>query len=201
MNHEVFTHLLSKSRYGSQDTDRHLLTLFSLVVGTGAKRIMELGVRTGNTTLPFICAAMQTGGMVESIDCDPTDFVCPNDAKMYWKFYQRDALEWLESKVQEKQRYDIIYVDDWHAYDHVKKELELIDKLVDSNSIVLLHDLMYSNAQPDYRSVMDPADDQWAKGGPYRAVSELDTDIWEWATIPANHGLTILRKKGQVLTQ
>jgi len=35
-------------------------------------------------------------------------------------------------------------------------------------------------------------------GGPYKALLELDMDKWEYATIPVNHGLTILRKKGEV---
>jgi hypothetical protein len=36
---------------------------------------------------------------------------------------------------------------------------------------------------------------QWAKGGPYRAVAELDPQFWEFSTLPYNNGLTILRKK------
>ena len=35
---------------------------------------------------------------------------------------------------------------------------------------------------------------EWGEGGPTRAVFELDPERWEYATIPVNNGLTILRK-------
>ena len=65
---------------------------------------------------------------------------------------------------------------------------------------ILLHDLMGGNKHPDYFMPLDsnPAD-EWGEGGPYRAVNELDKNKWEWMTIPVNHGLTLLRKKGKVL--
>jgi predicted O-methyltransferase YrrM len=164
-----------------------------------AKKILELGVRTGNTTLPFLCAAKELGGMVHSVDLDATTFQCPDDLRVYWKFFQSDAIAWLEQQRNQGAQYDLIYIDDWHAYDHVRRELEIIDSMVTPSSIILLHDLMYSNAQPDYRSDPNTADAQWAGGGPYRAVADLDPEIWEWATVPINHGLTVLRKKGKVI--
>ena len=94
-----------------------------------------------------------------------------------------------------EQTFDLIYIDDWHSYLHVKKELEYIDNMISPSGLILLHDLMYSDAQPHYRCNYTSDDPQWAQGGPYRAVAELDTKKWEWATVPVNHGLTILRKK------
>ena len=45
---------------------------------------------------------------------------------------------------------------------------------------------------PEGTEITDP---EWANGGPYRAVKELDSNKWEYVTIPVNNGLTILRKK------
>ncbi len=61
---------------------------------------------------------------------------------------------------------------------------------------------MGRNKHPDYFMPLDwnPAD-EWGEGGPYRAVEELDKNKWEWMTIPVNHGLTLLRKKGKVITK
>ena len=199
MRPEYYQHLLNQVKYGPQDSDRHVLTCFSMAMQIHAKKILELGVRTGNTTLPFLCAAKELGGMVHSVDLDATTFQCPDDLRVYWKFFQSDAISWLEQQRSQGAQYDLIYIDDWHAYDHVRHELEIIASMVTPSSIILLHDLMYSNAQPDYRSDPNTADAQWAGGGPYRAVAELDPEIWEWATIPINHGLTILRKKGRVI--
>ena len=104
-------------------------------------------------------------------------------------------------KTNNTEKYDLIYVDDWHSYPHVKRELEEIDRVSDENTIILLHDLM-SNSEPNYWSPIDYDENgEWGLGGPYRAVEELDKEKWEWMTIPTNHGLTILRKKGKVITK
>jgi len=39
-----------------------------------AKRILELGVRTGSTTLPLLLGAEKTGGTVISVDINNTEF-------------------------------------------------------------------------------------------------------------------------------
>ena len=73
--------------------------------------------------------------------------------------------------------------------------LEIADRLVGPSSVILLHDLMWGNHDPFYRCDLTLKSGQWANGGPYRAVSELDPQFWEWATLPWNNGLTLLRKK------
>jgi hypothetical protein len=54
---------------------------------------------------------------------------------------------------------------------------------------------MYGNNEPRYHTDLTLKDGQWAEGGPYRAVAELNPQFWEFSTIPSNNGLTILRKK------
>lgn len=203
MKQEYFEFLSHIVKHGQGDSDKHVLTLYSIALQISAVNILELGVRSGQTTLPFLCAAIENGGTVHSVDINPTNFVCPSDLSNHWKFYQSDAIEWLKTvsgNTNNNNRFDLVYIDDWHSYDHVKLELELIDNIVTPSSVILLHDLMYGNAQPHYRSDTDTIDPEWKNGGPYRAVAELDQTVWEWATIPVNHGLTILRKKsGRVI--
>jgi len=191
--------LMRQVQYGNQDTDRHLLALYGMAMQLHAKHILELGVRTGNTTLPFLCAAADLGGVVHSVDLDPTSFQVPSDLKLYWRFFQSDAHEWLERNIRRPGQYDLIYIDDWHSYPHVKRELELLAPICTPSTVILLHDLMYAGAHPNYRSDPDTTDPQWLGGGPYRAVAELDPAVWEWATLPVNHGLTILRRRGEVV--
>lgn len=199
MRHEYHEFLLKKVKYGAQDTDRHVLTLYSIAVQIHAHRILELGVRTGNTTLPFLLASAELGGMVHSVDIEPTNFQPPSELRMYWNFFQSDALQWLEQNITPSTSYDLIYIDDWHSYPHVRRELELLAPICTPSTVILLHDLMYSGAHPNYRSDPDTQDSQWAGGGPYRAVAELDSKIWEWSTIPVNHGLTMLRRRGETI--
>ena len=105
-----------------------------------------------------------------------------------------DALEYLK-KIDKTCVLDFVYVDDWHSYEHVKSELEELDKCVSPKSLIILHDLMYGNWYPHYHVDLTMDTGQWANGGPYRAVAELNKQFWEFATIPVCNGLTILRKK------
>ena len=179
---------------GNGDSDKHLMTLFSIALGSKSKKILELGVRNGKTTLPLLLAAKINGGKVISIDINDTTFTPPDDLKDYLEFVKMDALQYLKD-VNKEEPFDLIFVDDWHSYQHVKKELEYIDQMVSPRSIVLLHDLMYGNYTPHYHSDLTLTEGQWAEGGPYRAVAELNSQFWEFSTLPFNNGLTILRKK------
>jgi predicted O-methyltransferase YrrM len=186
--------IIDKTINGEGDSDRHLSTLFSLVIGSKGKNILELGVRNGDTTLPFLLGAKINQGRVYSVDINDTTFDVPNDLKEYWDFSKMDSVDYLE-KWDTSNSLDIVYIDDWHSYDHVKKELEILDRLVSPSSIILLHDLMYGGTTPFYHSDITLKYGQWANGGPYRAVAELDQQFWEFSTLPWNNGLTILRKK------
>ena len=191
---------------GDKDIDEHLLTLFALTLSMKPALIIELGVRTARSTLPFLVGADPVNAKVVSVDINEVrpDFNFPEPLKERWEFIQKDALKFLEDdfpklresqNMEEKERGDIIYIDDWHAGDHVRRELELISDLVTPKDLIILHDLMYGNSQPNYRSVENPSDKQWGNGGPYKPISELDLSIWEYMTIPRCHGLTLLRKK------
>ena len=183
-----------RSIEGKDDSDRHLMSIFSIALASKGKTFIELGVRGGSTTLPILLAAKLNEGKLFSVDIENTDFVCPEEIKDIWIFNKTDALDFLESW-DNKIKVDFIYIDDWHSYEHVKKELEIIDRIIGPSSIVLLHDLMWGNHDPFYHCDLTLKEGQWAEGGPYRAVSELNQQFWEWATLPWNNGLTILRKK------
>ena len=186
--------ILLQTKYGQGDSDKHALTLFSLILSLGAKNILELGVRNGGTTFPLLCAAQETNGKVTSIDVEPTSFKCPGHLQRLWTFHCSDALTYLEG-LDESVHFDFVYIDDWHSYRHVKRELEILDKHVSPSTIICIHDLMYANYEPHYHTDIACKVGQWAEGGPYRAVAELSDNFWEFSTIPINNGLTILRKK------
>ena len=130
-------------------------------------------------------------------------FRFPEAWKENWKFIKQDALAYLERDFQilmsDRKEGDpiLVYIDDWHDGIHVQKELELIDKYITPGDLIVLHDLMYGNSQPHYRTVENPKDKQWGNGGPYRPISQLDLSVWEYVTIPRSHGLTILRRKSR----
>ena len=183
---------VDKALYGELDSDRHLVSIFAMALACKGKTYVELGVREGHTSEPIYEAAKLNEGHLWSVDLNP-----PSEYKPYnghYTFTQKDSIKFLEEWDVNK-KIDFVFVDDWHSYRHVKKQLELLDKLVGPSSIILLHDLMYGNTQPFYHADLTLTHGQWAEGGPYRAVAELNPQFWEWSTLPWNNGLTILRKK------
>ncbi len=188
----MMDNLISKVLHGDGDSDRHLLTLFSIALCSRGKCFVELGVRNGDTTLPLLEAAKLCGGKLYSVDINDTIFE-PNDSlKQNWSFVKSDSIEFLKNF---DKNIDLIYIDDWHSYEHVKKQLEILDQKISPSTVVLLHDLMYGDTCPFYHTDLTLNSGQWANGGPYRAVAELNNQFWEFSTIPYNNGLTILRKK------
>ena len=194
---ELMNRTLKTKNDGGEQYFEHVLTFFSIALQMKTKKILELGVRNGGSSYPFLVACKVLGGHLTSVDIKSNVWIAPEDLAEYQTFIQSDAIEFLTKNTE---KYDLIYVDDWHSYPHVKKELEEIDRISDENTIILLHDLM-GNSEPNYWSPIDYDENgEWGLGGPYRAVEELDKEKWEWMTIPTNHGLTILRKKGKVIT-
>lgn len=183
---------VDKALYGELDSDRHLVSIFSIALACKGKTYVELGVREGHTSEPIYEAAKLNEGHLWSVDLNLPSEYKPNNGN--YTFTQKDSIKFLEEWDVNK-KIDFVFVDDWHSYKHVRKQLELLDKLVGPSSIILLHDLMYGNTEPFYHSDLTLTDGQWAEGGPYRAVAELNPQFWEWSTLPWNNGLTILRKK------
>lgn len=188
----VLEQILKTSIEGKGDSDRHLMTLFSIALATRGKNYIELGVRNGVTTIPLSQAAKINNGMLYSVDVVGP----PNIEATNWTFHKKDAIEFLLYwETLNMPAPDFVYIDDWHSYEHVKKELEILDRIVTPKTIIVLHDLMYGGTDPFYHTDLTSKDGQWANGGPYRAVAELNPQFWEFSTLPWNNGLTILRKK------
>jgi predicted O-methyltransferase YrrM len=194
----TFDDLMGQVLNPSRNTDSHLMTMFGIAVGIKAKNILELGVQHGNTSTPLAFAAQLNQGKLTSVDIMPEvqygvrTYTPPSHAAPYREFVEMDAIEFLEKEAKKGTMYDLVYVDDWHSYPHVKRELELLDQMTTSKSIILLHDLM-AHSYPRY-NFFEGDKHEFAEGGPTKAVFELDKDKWEWATIPVSEGLTILRK-------
>ena len=183
---------ITMALHGDGDSDRHLVSIFAMALASKGKTYVELGVREGHTTEPLYEAARLNEGHLWSVDLnDPTEYQ-PNNG--HYTFTKQDSIKFLEEWPKDK-KMDVVFVDDWHSYPHVKRQLELLDECVGPSSIILLHDLMYGNTDPFYHVDLSYHEGQWASGGPYRAIAELNPQFWEWSTLPWNNGLTILRKK------
>lgn len=186
--------LIDRTLNGKGNSDYHTMTIFSIALQIKAKKILELGVYHGATSEPLVWAASLTKGHLTSVDNTYSRWDCPQDLTDYRTFVQEDSIKFLKQEVKKGSYYDLVYIDDWHEYSHVKHELMLIEQITDNKSVIILHDLM-AFTEPQYHLPLESSKGtEWGEGGPTKAVFELDKNNWEWATIPINNGLTILRR-------
>jgi hypothetical protein len=102
---------IEKTLTGTNDSDRHLLVLFSIALATKGKNFIELGVRSGTTTTPLKIAAKLNGAKLHSVDIDTNPFKIKKDDN--WEFHQSDAVEFLLNwELLKKPTPDFIYIDD-----------------------------------------------------------------------------------------
>lgn len=177
----------------SGETEQHSLTLLALALTLRARNILELGVGyNGWSTRALLKAAQILDGVVTSVDIVDTGFRPEPELMPHWQFMQQDAIEFL---TKNRQKYDLIMVDDWHAGDHVYKELKLIEPFTTRDTMILMHDLMHGFNQPSYNTGLT-ADAQFALQGPYGGLQSFIAEHpeFEYCTIPVSHGLTLLRK-------
>jgi predicted O-methyltransferase YrrM len=124
-----------------RDTDihEHLVTLYMLTVELRLKTVVELGTRTGESTVALLFAAKECSGEVFSYDIND----CP-DAKRaveryglqgHWHFNRSDDL-----KVDWNGPIDHLYVDTSHTYDQTLRELQKFEPHVNHNGIITMHD-------------------------------------------------------------
>lgn len=188
--------LEKKSIAPIEDSDACFLTMYSLVVTLKPKKILELGVRHGDTTRALLAAAKKVGSHVTSVDINPTQFECPEEFKDSWEFVLSDAIVYLSQSIAREDKWNMVFIDDWHTADHVFKELSLIDHMVDNKTLILLHDLMWNRSEPEYNLTKQPPGHEFEGGGPAQAVfSFVDKHPeYEFCTLPVQNGLTILRK-------
>ena len=113
--------------HGELDSDRHIISIFAMALASRGKTYVELGVREGHTTEPLYKAAELNNGHLWSVDInEPSEYI-PNNGN--YTFVKRDSIKFLEEWPREK-KMDVVFVDDWHSYPHVKRQLELLDECV-----------------------------------------------------------------------
>jgi predicted O-methyltransferase YrrM len=186
---------INEALNGTTDSSQHHITLFALALSLRAKNVLELGVREGHTTSPLLEAVCLTSGKLTSVDIRDNGKISSemrnNNA---WNFVISDALSYLRS-LSSEEMFDFVFIDDWHDGEHVAEELRLISNHITSSSLIVLHDTMCKNTQPAYHYYANGGKNgEFNNGGPFAAIEALDKNVWEYATVPVNNGLTILRK-------
>ena len=117
------------------DIVNHLPRMVALVEELGAQHVVELGTRTGVSTVAWLHALESTGGRLTSVDLDARPPIGEFD---HWTFIQGDDCD--PDVVAGIEPADIVFIDSSHHYGHTKRELAIYRWLVKPGGVLCLHD-------------------------------------------------------------
>lgn len=117
------------------DIYQHLPRFVDMVVERNAQHVIELGTRSGVSTIAWLYGLERSGGQLTSVDIDeqPDIGVWP-----HWTFHQADDLD--PDLVASLAPADVVFIDTSHHYEHTLAELNVYRWLVKPGGIIVLHD-------------------------------------------------------------
>ncbi len=116
------------------DIHQHLPRLHQ-EASIGNAQIIELGVRSGNSTAAFLAAIEAHGGFLHSVDIHRPQL--PWSGHPQWRFHLGDDLVISEDLPDDV---DIVFIDTSHHFLQTLAELEVFVPKVKPGGVVLLHD-------------------------------------------------------------
>jgi predicted O-methyltransferase YrrM len=124
------------------DISEHLPILCMLVTEFELKEIVELGTRTGNSSLTLLAAAKSVGGRVLSMDIQPCELAQERVASAgladHWTFRHADDLGVADSEIPDP--IDLLFIDTWHTYNQLTAELKKYTPRLRPGSWIAIHD-------------------------------------------------------------
>lgn len=131
----MISDLYNERRQQDSDIAGHLEYLAELVVELNAKKVIELGVRGGNSTTAWLHGLEKTGGHLWSVDPIPeNDFDHTQWTLIVGDDRDPNVLAQLPDVV------DVVFIDTDHLYEHTLTELGLYADRVRSGGRIVLHD-------------------------------------------------------------
>lgn len=167
------------------DMQGHMPFLRDTAASYSRPVIIELGVRSGQSTACFLAAIQAGGGELWSVDVDPPQVPAHWHGLPEWHFLQADdvsaqAREWLPAQC------DLLFIDTSHTYEQTMTELSVYVPRVRPGGMVLCHDTEW--AHPG--TMLD------APAGPVTAA----LDQWcgregvTWANRHGSYGMGMIRR-------
>jgi predicted O-methyltransferase YrrM len=113
----------------------HLPTFVQIVDGLHAQHVIELGTRTGVSTIAWLHALRGTGGRLTSVDIDTRPDIGEYD---HWTFIQGD--DQSPEVLAQLEPADVVFLDTSHLWPVTLHELETYLPLVKSGGFIVCHD-------------------------------------------------------------
>lgn len=179
--------MIAEYNYSDQgDMDAHKLMIYCIIRGIKPKAILEIGIRSGVSTMAM-CRAIEDGKIQVDYHCCDINRECEsvqNRTTVCLNFHIMPSDE-LAKKWDKK--IDVLFIDGCHEYLQVKKDYFNFSKFVSPNGFIFLHD-----TNPPSKQYMTP-NYCWDA---YKILKDLKEDqSIEFVTFPYSFGLTVCRKK------
>lgn len=116
------------------DIQNHLPRFVQMVEDLDATHVIELGTRTGVSTIAWLYA-LEGRGRLTSVDIDPQP---PIGEHPHWRFIQGDDTD--PHVVGLLDPADIVFIDTSHLYGHTVVELDTYRRLVRPGGRIVCHD-------------------------------------------------------------
>lgn len=113
----------------------HLPRFVQMVVTRDAKHVVELGTRSGVSTIAWLYGLEQTGGRLTSVDLEPAP---PIGDWPHWKHLVGDDLN--PAVISSIAPADIVFIDTSHEFNHTLNELRSYRFVVKPGGLIVLHD-------------------------------------------------------------
>jgi len=122
--------------------------LYSLITdyrnnGKTVRNIVEIGVRSGTSTLSFLYGLRDRGnknGHLYSIDIRDSFKICPKELQPWWTFIHQDSKTVIWNK-----EIDILLIDGDHTYSGVTNDYRKFEPFVREGGIILIHDVLWAH--------------------------------------------------------
>jgi predicted O-methyltransferase YrrM len=172
------------------DMKDHLLVIYGIVLGLRPKISLEIGVRSGISTMAILLALKRIGsGKLYSIDITVHPKTTDRAMKRaraagvvsFWNFQQADSFEFWKTWTEPL---DILLIDGNHSFEAVKNDFERYSKFVRKDGLILMHDA-YTTSEVSSGVV---------EVNLYMPEIRKRLNEFESVTLPYCYGLTIVRK-------
>jgi len=143
LNDNRFLNSVKKLKFNKKnDISDHFENIFYETFLIKPELILELGVRSGESTGIFIQVCEMINSDLISIDLEDCSNVIKSDK---WKFIKYNSINFLQeydtwSKSNGYNIPDVIFIDTSHLYEETLVELELSSKLLKKDGAIMLHD-------------------------------------------------------------
>ena len=162
------------------DINEHLPMFVALVDELNASHVIELGTRSGVSTVAWLWALAGTDGRLTSIDIDERPDIGDHE---HWTFIQGNDID--PTIVSQLEPADIVFIDTSHTYEHTLAELNVYRWRVAPGGVIVLHDTELAH----------PEDAPARPAYPVKTAIEEFCHVngYDWRNFPNCWGLGIIR--------